>query len=71
MQLIFWAHSNSATKQPQRNFSHQVEKVYTISYWRVTILPGKQRLEQINKKQKSEMIIKYGLATSGREKGKK
>ena len=32
MQLIFWAHSNSATKHLKRNFLQQIEEVL-YSFW--------------------------------------
>ena len=50
MQLIFWAHSNSATKHLQQNFSHQVIKLlYSFLFEGHNLArEGKTRLEQTN-----------------------
>ena len=58
MQLIFWAHSNSATKHLQQNFSHQVIKLlYSFLFEGHNLArEGKTGLEQMNIK-KSNCVL--------------
>ena len=59
MQLIFWAHSNSATKHLKRNFLQQIEKVLYI-FW----LRGHSSSTTESEEKKQNFLFKMDLLLS-------